>query len=166
MIFLQSSPFYVCSMVILAQPLFVGILQGTVYKTRRFITCACSLGTPTTYMYAQGLCVHVWFSQTIRHSLIPRLYDIVSFPDYTHLQNMVWLTRAHVEGSEQQIVPRVLAAWGCGWEYWICFEYLCKVFGLTRGRDGHRGRRREGSDVYAPNCETNYYMTPNVQRKQ
>ena len=37
---------------------------------------------------------------------VPRLYGIVSFPDYTPLLNMVW---AHVDCSEKEIVLRVLA---------------------------------------------------------
>ena len=35
-----------------------------------------------------------------------------------------------------------------------------------RGRDDCWGRRWEGSDVYAPNCEAKYYTTSNVQRRQ
>ena len=66
-------------MVILAQPLFELVLQGTGYGT----------------MEVQ-LHVHVvWEPQPHMHkgvfmSCFPRLYGIVSFPDYTLLQNMVW----------------------------------------------------------------------------
>ena len=38
----------------------------------------------------------------------PRLHGIVSFPDYTRYGLGARLTVAHVEGSEQQILLRVL----------------------------------------------------------
>ena len=58
------------------------------------------MGTPATY--AQR-CVHVLFSQTIWHSLIPRLYTFTEYSLGTRL------TIAHVESLEQQIVLRVVA---------------------------------------------------------
>ena len=77
MIYLQSSPFHVRSMVILAQPLFVGILQGMRLQVllRMHVVWEPQPHMHKSYVFMSGF---------------PRLYGVVSFPDYTLLQNMVW----------------------------------------------------------------------------
>ena len=79
MICLQSSSFYVRSDGHPSPPSFWWNFAGHLGMRLEDLLHVRSLGTPTTY--AQGLCVHVCFSQTIHHSLIPRLYGTVSFSD-------------------------------------------------------------------------------------